>query len=192
MHTPVILVPKHHCGTAAAGARVAHVSRASLKRQPANLSGATRGIAALVGRSALLNAAPPRIVTGSGYCCTVQQRPSRSLNCSSKVLQVVAARPKAIHSAIHLKLAAERFSGLMAAEILLGDEQRWQSLTPNSTASFFESDSPRMLVLARLELNDSMRSCCFMNTNATCHDAFHFLVTTTRRCSVRPLRLSAS
>ena len=62
----------------------------------------------------------------------------------------------------------------MAADMLLGDEQRWQSLTPNGTASFFKSDSPRMLVLARLELDDSMRSCCFMNTNATCHDAFVF------------------
>jgi hypothetical protein len=63
---------------------------------------------------------------------------------------------------------------LMAADMLLGDEQRWQSLTPNGTASFFKSDSPRMLVLARLELDDSMRSCCFMNSNATCHDAFVF------------------
>ena len=62
----------------------------------------------------------------------------------------------------------------MAADMLLGDEQRWHSLIPNGTASFFKSDSPRMLVLARLELDDSMRSCCFMNTNATCHDAFIF------------------
>jgi hypothetical protein len=62
----------------------------------------------------------------------------------------------------------------MAADMLLGDEQRWHSLTPTGTASFFKSDSPRMLVLARLELDDSMRSCCFMDTNATCHDAFIF------------------
>jgi hypothetical protein len=76
------------------------------------------------------------------------------------------------------KLAEERFSGLivalMAADMLLGDERLWQGLTPNGTVAFFKSDSPRMLTLARLELDDDMRSCCFMNTTDTCHDAFVF------------------
>ena len=48
------------------------------------LIGSNKGHGGLgVGRNALLNAAPPRSLTGSDWFCTVQQRPSRSLNCPS-------------------------------------------------------------------------------------------------------------
>jgi hypothetical protein len=75
------------------------------------------------------------------------------------------------------KIAAQRFSGsvvaLMAADMLLGDERRWRSLTPNGTKSFFEGECPRMLVLSRLELDD-VNPCCNLNSMAGCHDAFVF------------------
>ena len=76
------------------------------------------------------------------------------------------------------KLAGERLSGrivaMMAADMLLGDQRRWQSLTSNGTVAFFESESPRMLVLSRLELHDSIESCCTIHVKWPCQDAFVF------------------
>lgn len=64
---------------------------------------------------------------------------------------------------------------MMAADVLLGDDQRWHGLNYNGTASFFENGRPRMLVLSRLELNDAVASCCSMDiTVGTCHDAYVF------------------
>jgi hypothetical protein len=76
------------------------------------------------------------------------------------------------------RLAESRFSGkivaLLAADMLLGDERKWHGLTLNGTKFFFESECPRMLVLSRLELDDSIGPCCSMDTLASCHDAFVF------------------
>jgi hypothetical protein len=76
------------------------------------------------------------------------------------------------------KLAESRLTGkivaLLAADMLLGDELKWHSLTLNGTKHFFESECPRMLVLSRLELDDSIGPCCSMETVASCHDAFVF------------------
>lgn len=72
------------------------------------------------------------------------------------------------------RLAADRLEDgqmvvLMAADTLLGDERLWQGLT-----SFFEGESSRMLVLSRLELDHSVKSCCTMGTALACHDAYVF------------------
>lgn len=63
---------------------------------------------------------------------------------------------------------------LLAADMLLGDERRWQGLTPEGTVAFFEDDSPSMLVLSQLELHDSIDSCCSAQAASTCHDAYVF------------------
>jgi hypothetical protein len=65
---------------------------------------------------------------------------------------------------------------MIAADMLLGDERRWQSLTPNGTAAFFSGgDNPRVLVLSRLELDDSVLPCCSVSSNGTCNDAVMFV-----------------
>jgi hypothetical protein len=75
-------------------------------------------------------------------------------------------------------LAQQRFSGkivaLMAADMLLGNEQRWHGLSANGTAAFLHGGlAPRMLVLSRMELDDS-ESCCTMNLSYVCHDMVVF------------------
>ena len=62
----------------------------------------------------------------------------------------------------------------MAADMLFGDELQWHSLSPNGTVAFFDSDSPRMLVLSRLELDHSIDSCCSNEATLACHDAYVF------------------
>lgn len=64
---------------------------------------------------------------------------------------------------------------MIAADMLLGDEQRWESLTPAGTAAFFNGDKPRVLVLSRLELDDSVIPCCSMSSSETCNDAVVFV-----------------
>jgi hypothetical protein len=75
-------------------------------------------------------------------------------------------------------LAAELFNGkiviMMSADMLLGDERLWHSLTPNGTADFFNSRNARMLTLSRMELDDAIAPCCTLNVELTCHDAFVF------------------
>jgi hypothetical protein len=64
---------------------------------------------------------------------------------------------------------------MVAADMLLGDERRWQRLTANGTAAFFSGDKPRALVLSRLELDDSVVPCCSVSSNGTCNDAVVFV-----------------
>ena len=75
-------------------------------------------------------------------------------------------------------IAGKRFYGrivaLMAADMLLGDEQRWLGLSANGTAAFLHAGAPRMIVLSRMELSDSIEHCCNMTLNYACHDAFMF------------------
>ena len=47
------------------------------------------------------------------------------------------------------------------ADMLLGDERRWQWLAANGTAAFFNSRAPRMILLSRLELDEHMEPCCY-------------------------------
>jgi len=76
------------------------------------------------------------------------------------------------------KLAGRLFSGrlvaLMAADILLGDERRWQRLNANGTASFFDSRTPRMLLLSRLELDELIAPCCHSSVIYPCLDMYVF------------------
>ena len=62
---------------------------------------------------------------------------------------------------------------LMAADVLLGDEIRWQWLTKHGTVAWLESSSPRMFVLSRTEL-DGVESCCASDVRWVCHDMFMF------------------
>jgi hypothetical protein len=61
----------------------------------------------------------------------------------------------------------------MAADVLLGDEMRWNWLYQHGTANFFESHHPRIFALSRLELDD-VDSCCAVNIHWVCHDMFMF------------------
>ncbi len=75
-------------------------------------------------------------------------------------------------------LVAQRFEGrivaLMAADVLLGDEMRWSWIHQHGTAAFLESSTPRMFVLSRSELDESVDSCCALNLGWVCHDMFMF------------------
>jgi hypothetical protein len=64
---------------------------------------------------------------------------------------------------------------MIAADMLLGDEQRWQRLTANGTAAFFKGEKPRFVVLSRLEPDSTVVPCCSVNGTETCNDAFMFV-----------------
>ena len=101
-----------------------------------------------------------------------------------RLLHTVATRLHALNGGLcrydtGFKFAGDRFSGrlvaLMAADMLLGDERRWQWLAANSTAAFFNSRAPRMILLSRLELDEYMEPCCADGNIAyPCLDAFVF------------------
>jgi len=75
-------------------------------------------------------------------------------------------------------IAGNRFSSrivaLMAADMLLGDEQRWHGLTANGTAAFFDNVVARMIVLSRMGLDNDIEQCCNLTIYYGCHDAFAF------------------
>ncbi len=56
----------------------------------------------------------------------------------------------------------------------MGDERRWQRLTANGTASFFDGSTPRMLLLSRLELDELVVPCCISSNPYPCLDMYVF------------------